>query len=82
MEKVTRRNFIKIGLATSLLSGCGDEITELVQTHPDFSLGHPGGSLSGNLLSDNAGDYTSAAGGTRKAIPSACWQCATRNAGH
>jgi thiosulfate reductase/polysulfide reductase chain A len=75
MKEITRRDFVKIGMAASLLTGCGDDITEVVMQ----DLGTSGGSLTGNLLSDNAGDYTAPAGDTRKAIPSACWQCVARD---
>ena len=65
MSSITRRNFIKLGTASSALAvaGLGTDTA-----------------LAGSIKLDEAGrDFSFETGKERKAIPSACWQCVTRD---
>ena len=65
MSNITRRNFLKLGTAGSGLAAAG--------------LG-TGSALAGSVKLDQAGrDFSFETGKERKAVPSACWQCVTRD---
>ena len=69
MLKLTRRNLIKLGVAsTAVLAGCKKIFGE-------------GPALTGTLKLEEAGkDFSPKTGKERKIIPSACWQCVARDA--
>ena len=64
MSKITRRNLFKLGAAGAGLAASG--------------LG-AGAALAGGIALTEGGKDFSAEGKQRKAIPSACWQCVTRD---
>ncbi len=65
MSTITRRDFLRLGTASSALAATG--------------LG-TGTALAGNIKLDEAGrDFSFETGKERKAVPSACWQCVTRD---
>ncbi len=65
MSTITRRNFLKLGTAGSGLAAAG--------------LG-TGAALAGTVKLDQAGrDFSFETGKERKAVPSSCWQCVTRD---
>ncbi len=65
MSNITRRDFIKLGTASSGLAAAG--------------LG-AGSALAGNIkFAEGGRDFSPQTGKERKAIPSACWQCVTRD---
>lgn len=65
MSSITRRDFIKLGAASSGLAAAG--------------LG-TGSALAGSIkFAEGGRDFSPQTGKERKAIPSACWQCVTRD---
>ncbi len=65
MSNITRRDFIKLGAASSGLAAAG--------------LG-TGSALAGSIkFAEGGRDFSPQTGKERKAIPSACWQCVTRD---
>ena len=67
--RLTRRNFIKLGAAAAAASAAGESF-----------LGGKAFALEGELKLDEGGrDFSPETGRERKAIPSACWQCVSRD---
>ena len=65
MSKITRRDLFKLGAAGAGLAASG--------------LG-AGAALAGSIaLTEGGKDFSAKTGKQRKAIPSACWQCVTRD---
>ena len=65
MSNITRRDFLRLGTASSGLAVAG--------------LG-TGATLAGNIkLAEGGKDFSPETGKERKVIPSACWQCVTRD---
>lgn len=70
MLKLTRRNFIKLGLASAAFLATGRKL-----------FGKERDVLEGELKLKKAGkDFSPNTDKERKAIPSACWQCVARDA--
>ena len=65
MSNITRRDLLKLGIASSGLAAAG--------------LG-AGSALAGSIkFAEGGRDFSPRTGKERKAIPSACWQCVTRD---
>ncbi|MEF9426136.1 MAG: molybdopterin-dependent oxidoreductase, partial [Candidatus Mariimomonas ferrooxydans] len=65
MATLTRRNFMKLGIASGALLTAGGIFTS--------------SALAGTVKLQQGGkDFSPRTGAERKAIPSACWQCVTR----
>jgi anaerobic selenocysteine-containing dehydrogenase len=67
--KITRRDFIKLGAATAAVFAAGENL-----------FGRGVFALEGKLKLDDGGrDFSPQTGKELKAIPSACWQCVSRD---
>lgn len=67
--KITRRNFIRLGATSAAAFTVGGNL-----------FGREAFALEGKLKLDEGGrDFSPETGKERKAIPSACWQCVTRD---
>lgn len=67
MAKITRRNFMKLGVASGALLAVGE------------GLGFTGSALAGTVSLEPGGkDFSPETGAERTAIATACWQCVTR----
>lgn len=65
MATLTRRNFMKLGIASGALLAAGEALTS--------------SALAGTVKLQQGGkDFSPRTVAERKAIPSACWQCVTR----
>ncbi len=65
MASLTRRNFMKIGIASGALLAAGENLIP--------------SALAGTVKLQKGGkDFSPETGGERKAIPTSCWSCVTR----
>lgn len=80
MNNLSRRKFMKIGAASSLvLSGCSKtKIKEVEKEVSSYNV-EVEEALTGDLTITGGKDISPTTKVERRAIPSACWQCVTRD---
>ncbi len=66
MAQLTRRNFMKFAVASSAVLAAGEGLTS--------------GALAGDIKTQTGKDFSPITKKERKAIPTCCWQCVSRDA--